>query len=52
MSRHAPSVLKPVAKQFTAPRAPVRPAAQVVQVLRDPRAGNGLQLSFQFHRLP
>lgn len=52
MSRHAPSVLKPVAKQATAPRAPVRPTAQAVQVLRAPRAASGLQLSFQFHRLP
>ncbi|HVO06049.1 MAG TPA: hypothetical protein VMT83_04630 [Burkholderiaceae bacterium] len=51
MSRHAPSVLKPVPKQFTPPREPVRPTARAAQVLRTPRA-SGLQLSFQFHRLP
>jgi len=51
MSRHAPSVLKPVPKQFTPPREPVRPTAHAAQVLRTPRA-SGLQLSFQFHRLP
>ena len=47
MSRHAPSVLKPVPKHAT----PVRPAAPAAQVLRTTRA-SGLQLSFQFHRLP
>lgn len=52
MSRHVPRVLKPAAKQFTAPREPVRPTAQAAQVLRAPRTASGLQLSFQFHRLP
>ena len=51
MSRNPPSVLKPVPKQFTQAREPVRPAAPAAQVLRTTRAG-GLQLSFQFHRLP
>jgi len=51
MSRHAPSVLKPVPRQFAATRQPVRPATPAAQVLRTTRAG-GLQLSFQFHRLP
>jgi hypothetical protein len=51
MSRHAPSVLKPVPKQFTPAREPVRPTAPTAQVLRAPRS-SGLQLSFQFHRLP
>lgn len=50
MSRHAPSVLKPVPLHAPA-RAPARPAAPAAQVLRAPRA-SGLQLSFQFHRLP
>ena len=51
MSRHAHSVLKPVPKQYTPARQPVRPAAPAAQVLRTTRA-SGLQLSFQFHRLP
>jgi len=51
MSRHAPSVLKPVPRQFTPARRPLQPAAAGQQVLRTPRAA-GLQLSFQFHRLP
>ena len=51
MSRNPPRVLKPVPKQFTPAREPVRPAAPAAQVLRTPRA-SGLQLSFQFHRLP
>jgi hypothetical protein len=51
MSRNPPSVLKPVPKQFTPAREPVRAAAQAARVLRTTRAG-GLQLSFQFHRLP
>jgi hypothetical protein len=51
MSRHAPSVLKPVPKQYTPTRQPVRAAAPAGQVLRTTRA-SGLQLSFQFHRLP
>jgi hypothetical protein len=51
MSRHAPSVLKPVPKHATPVRQPVRPAAPAAQVLRTTRA-SGLQLSFQFHRLP
>jgi hypothetical protein len=51
MSRHAPSVLKPVARQFAPAREPVRRATPAVQVLRTTRA-SGLQLSFQFHRLP
>jgi len=51
MSRHAPSVLKPVPKQYTPARQPVRPAAPAAQVLRTTRA-SGMQLSFQFHRLP
>jgi len=50
MSRHPPSVLKPVPKQATPARAPVR-QAPAAQVLRAPRTA-GLQLSFQFHRLP
>ena len=51
MSRHTPSVLQPVPKQFAPARRPVQPAAPAAQVLRTPRA-SGLQLSFQFHRLP
>lgn len=49
MSR-GPTVLKPVPKQHTPARAPVRPAPQVGQVLRATRPS--MQLSFQFHRLP
>jgi len=52
MSRHIPSVLKPVPKQFKPARPPVQPATPAAQVLRTTRAGGGLQLSFQFHRLP
>jgi len=51
MSRNPPSVLKPVPKQFTPAREPVRPAAPATQVLRTKRPA-GMQLSFQFHRLP
>ncbi|HEY6514141.1 MAG TPA: hypothetical protein VI032_19340 [Burkholderiaceae bacterium] len=51
MSRNPPSVLKPVPKQFTPARQPVRAAPPAAQVLRTTRA-SGLQLSFQFHRLP
>jgi hypothetical protein len=51
MSRHAPSVLKPVPKQFIPARQPVRQPAPVGPVLRTTRA-SGMQLSFQFHRLP
>jgi hypothetical protein len=51
MSRNPPSVLKPVPKHLTPARQPVRAAASVAQVLRTTRA-SGLQLSFQFHRLP
>ena len=51
MSRHPPSVLKPAPRQHTPAYAPARPAAPAAQVLRAPRA-SGLQLSFQFHRLP
>lgn len=47
---HTPTVLKPVPKQFTPARAPVRPADHAVQVLRGARPST--QLSFQFHRLP
>lgn len=50
MSRHAPTVLKPVPKLAPVPR-PVHPATPAAQVLRTTRA-SGLQLSFQFHRLP
>jgi hypothetical protein len=51
MSRHTPSVLKPVPKQSTPAHRTVQPAPATQQVLRTTRAG-GLQLSFQFHRLP
>ena len=51
MSRNPPSVLKPVPKQFVPAREPLRPVSPAAQVLRTTRAG-GLQLSFQFHRLP
>ena len=51
MSRNPPSVLKPVPKQFTPARQPVRPAAPASQVLRNTRC-SGLQLSLLFHRLP
>jgi hypothetical protein len=44
-----PTVLKPVPKQATPARQPVRPTANV-QVLRAVRPST--QLSFQFHRLP
>lgn len=47
---HAPTVLKPVPKQYTPAPAPVRPKASAVQVLRGARPST--QLSFQFHRLP
>ena len=46
---HTPTVLKPVPKQATPVRVPVRPTANV-QVLRANRPST--QLSFQFHRLP
>jgi hypothetical protein len=46
---HTPTVLKPVPKQATPVRQPVRPTANV-QVLRANRPST--QLSFQFHRLP
>jgi hypothetical protein len=46
---HTPTVLKPVPKQATPVRQPVR-ATTNVQVLRANRSGT--QLSFQFHRLP
>jgi hypothetical protein len=45
-----PTVLKPVPKQLTPARQPVRPTANV-QVLRSARPSTQ-QLSFQFHRLP
>jgi len=51
MNRHAPSVLKPAPKQASPARTPVHAAAPAAQVLRTPRE-RGLQLSFQFHRLP
>jgi len=52
MSRHGPSVLKPVPKQSAAAHRPVQPPVPAAhQVLRTTRA-SGLQLSFQFHRLP
>ena len=52
MSRHEPSVLKPAPKHFAPARRPVQPAAPANhQILRTPRS-SGLQLSFQFHRLP
>lgn len=44
-----PTVLKPVPKQATPARQPVRPTAKA-QVLRAARPST--QLSFQFHRLP
>jgi hypothetical protein len=47
---HTPTVLKPVAKQYTPARRPVVPSANAVQVLRAARPS--MQLSFQFHRLP
>jgi hypothetical protein len=52
MSRNPPSVLKPVPKHLTPARQPVRATASAAQVLRTTRASGGLQLSFQFHRLP
>ncbi|HET7525170.1 MAG TPA: hypothetical protein VFK10_04440 [Burkholderiaceae bacterium] len=51
MSRPTPSVLQPVPRQFAPARRTVQPTAPAAQVLRTPRA-SGLQLSFQFHRLP
>jgi hypothetical protein len=48
---HAPTVLKPVPKQYTPARAPVVPTAHAGQVLRS-TARASTQLSFQFHRLP
>ena len=46
---HAPTVLKPVPRQSTPARQPVRPTANA-PVLRAARPST--QLSFQFHRLP
>jgi hypothetical protein len=46
---HTPTVLKPVPKQLTPVRQPVRPTTNA-QVLRAARPST--QLSFQFHRLP
>jgi hypothetical protein len=46
---HPPTVLKPVPKQATPPRQPVRPTGNA-QVLRGARPST--QLSFQFHRQP
>lgn len=48
---HTPTVLQPAPKKMASPPPPpVRPAQDVVQVLRVTRAS--MQLSFQFHRLP